>query len=144
MMRSFQYPARLIPEKGGAFTVRFRDLPEAITSGTNRADAIKQAADCLEEAFAARIDDQRDIPTPSSASRREVLIAVPAPMAAKAALYLAIQDLGLSNSQAARRIGVDEKEIRRILDPRHATKLTRVEQLLEMLGKRLILSLDAA
>ena len=63
-MRSFVYPAKLSPEKRG-FTVQFPDLPEAITSGKNRADALLQAADCLEEAVAGRIADGLDLPAPS-------------------------------------------------------------------------------
>jgi antitoxin HicB len=144
-MQSFLYPAELIPENSGiGFTVRFKDLPEAITSGKNRADALNQASDCLAEALAARIDDRRDIPPPSTAPRRYVLVSVPAPMAAKAALYLTIRDLGLSNSEVARKLGVDEKEIRRMLDPRHTTKLARMQELLALLGKRIVISLCEA
>lgn len=144
-MRSFLYPAQLIPEKGTtAFTVRFRDLPEAITSGRTRSEALAEAADCLEEAIAARIDDRLEIPAPSPATRKEALVAVPAPVASKAALYLAIRDLGLSNLEVAKRLGVDEKEIRRMLDPRHTTKLARIEELLELVGKRIVISLCEA
>src|SRR5258705_13963597 len=68
-MRSFVYPANLSPEKGGGFTVQFPDLPEAITSGKNRADALLQAADCLEEAIAGRIADRLDVPLPTDLSQ---------------------------------------------------------------------------
>ena len=64
-MRSFVYPANLSPEKGGGFTVQFPDLPEAITSGKDRADARLQAADCLEEAIAGRIADGLGVPVPN-------------------------------------------------------------------------------
>jgi antitoxin HicB len=39
-------------------------------------------------------------------------------MAAKAALYLAMREAGISNVQLARKLGCDEKEVRRMLDPR--------------------------
>ena len=42
-------------------------------------------------------------------------------MAAKAALVLAFRDSGLSRLAFARRLGVDDKVVRRMLDPRHAT-----------------------
>jgi antitoxin HicB len=143
-MRSFVYPATLRPEKGGGFTVQFPDLPEAITSGKNRADALLQAADCLEEAIAGRIADSLDVPVPTLARRKHVQVALPAPMAAKAALYLAIQEAGLRNTELARKLGLDEKEIRRMLDPRHATRLSRIQKALDFLGKRLVISLDNA
>ncbi len=142
-MRSFVYPAMLMPEAAG-FTVRFPDLPDAITGGEDRSDAQAQAVDCLEEAIAVRIADGLDIPEPSPLRRKQVAITLPAPMAAKAALYLAIRETGLSNMQLARKLGLDEKEIRRLLNPKHATKLSRIEDVLSRLGKRLTISLEDA
>lgn len=143
-MRSFVYPARLSPEKKGGFTVQFPDLPEAITSGRDRADALLQAADCLEEAVAGRMADGLDVPVATMARRNYAQVALPAPMAAKAALYLAIQEAGLTNSELGRKLGLDEKEIRRMLDPRHSTRLARIQTVLDFLGKRLVVSLDNA
>ena len=142
-MRSFSYPATLTRERdAGGYTIRFRDLPEAITRGKDRREALEQAADCLEEAVANRIVMRMEIPPPSSASRNEVSVPVPAPTAAKAALYLAMRDAHISNIALARRLGCDEKEIRRMLDPRHPTKLPRIQDALEILGQRLIVSLE--
>lgn len=141
-MRRFQYPATLTPEKRGGFTVRFSDLPEAITSGTDRHDALTQAADCLEEAVAGRIADGLAIPRPSAPRRNQILVAVPAPIAAKAALYLAMSESRIKNTELARRLGCDEKEVRRMLDPRHPTKLPRIQAALEALGKRLVVSME--
>ena len=142
-MRSFTYPARLKSEANG-ITVQFADLPEAITSGKTRADALEQAADCLEEAIAGRIADGLEIPEPSAAKARQALVSLSAPMAAKAALYLAIKETGMSNAKLARRLGYDEREIRRMLDPRQATRLARIQRVLQMLGKRLLISMENA
>jgi antitoxin HicB len=142
-MRSFVYPAALLPEAKG-FTVRFPDLPDAITGGEDRSDALVQATDCLEEAIAVRIADGLEIPKPSAPRRKEVFVALSAPMAAKAALYLAIRDTGLSKLQLARKLGLDEKEIRRLLDPKHGTKLSRIQDILARLGKRITISLEDA
>lgn len=65
-------------------------------------------------------------------------------MAAKAALYLAIKETGLSNAKLARRLGYDEREIRRMLDPRQATRLARIQRVLNFLGKRLLISMENA
>jgi len=55
-MQSFVYPASLKPDKDdGGFIVRFVDLPEAITQGDDKEDALREAADCLEESIANRI-----------------------------------------------------------------------------------------
>lgn len=142
-MRRFTYPAELLPEKKGQFTIRFPDLPEAITSGTGRADAIAQAADCLEESIAARITDGLEIPYPSAATPDSTPITLSGSMAVKAALYLVMRESSLTKAELAVRLGVDEKEVRRMLDPRHATKLPRIEQALGVLGKRIVVSLES-
>jgi antitoxin HicB len=139
------YPAKF--ERGhkpGMVVITFRDVPEAITQGKGEKDALWQAADCLEEAIAGRIADGREIPEASRAARSERLIPVPAPMAAKAALCLAMREAGLSNVVLARKLGCDEKEVRRMLDPRHPTKLPRIKEALDVLGKRLVVSVDEA
>jgi antitoxin HicB len=142
---TFLYPAKFARgEKQGILVVTFRDLPEAITQGSGLKDAVWQAADCLEEAIAGRIADGRDIPRATRPARGERLIPVPAPMAAKAALYLAMQEARINNAQLARKIGCDEKEVRRMLDPRHPTKLPRIKEALEVLGKRLVVSVEEA
>ncbi len=70
-MSSFAFSATFTPDEAdGGFTVTFRDLPEAITQGDTKEQCLMEAADCLEEAIAARIDDNLDIPTPSKAHRR--------------------------------------------------------------------------
>jgi antitoxin HicB len=139
------YPAKFERgEKPGVLVVIFRDLPEAITQGRGEKDAVWQAADCLEEAIAGRIADGREIPKVSKPVRGERLIPVPAPMAAKAALYLAMREAGITNVQLARKLSCDEREVRRMLDPRHPTKLPRIKEALEVLGKRLVLGVEEA
>jgi len=143
-MRNFIYPARLHPEPEGGFTVTFSDIPEAITHGVDRYDALIQAADCLDEAIANRIALKLDIPEPSRIKRNQAPVSLPALMAAKAALYLAVKEQGISNLELARRLGCDEKEVRRMTDPRHPTKIGRIDEALATLGLRLVVSLDAA
>jgi len=144
-VRTFVYPATFERgDKAGILVITFRDLPEAITQGNGEKDALGQAADCLEEAIAGRIADGGEIPKASRAARGERLIPVPAPMAAKAALYLAMREAGMTNAQLARKLGCDEKEVRRMLDPRHPTKLPRIKEALDVFGKRLVVSVEEA
>jgi antitoxin HicB len=65
-------------------------------------------------------------------------------MAAKAALYLAMAEAGMTNVQLARKLGCDEKEVRRMLDPRHHTKLPRIKEALDVFGKSLVVSVKEA
>ena len=141
-MRQFRYAVKLTADKkDGGYVVTCRDLPEAITQGETIEDAVSEAADALEEAIGARIDDEREIPAPSATKRGEHLVSVPSAMAFKAAVYLAVREAGISNSELARRLRLDEKEARRILDPHHPTKLPRIEAALSVLGRRVELAL---
>ena len=66
----------------------------------------------------------------------------PAETVAKAALYVAMREAGISKVQLARKLGVDEKEIRRLLDPHYGSKLPRIAQAIGVLGHRLVIGLE--
>jgi antitoxin HicB len=141
----FVYSATLTPDAAdGGFIVTFRDWPEAITQGDTVEAAALEAADCLEEAVAARIDDGREIPPPSPAMPGEYAVTVPIQTALKAALYLAVRDAGISKSELARRLGVHEKEARRLLNPRHASKAETLERALAAVGRLLAVEIREA
>ncbi len=56
-----------------------------------------------------------------------------------------MREAGLSKVELAHRLKVKEKEVRRMLDPRHGTRLHAMEQALAALGKHLIVEVgDAA
>ena len=65
--------------------------------------------------------------------------------AAKLAIYQAMREKGVSQVELARRLGCDPKDIRRLLDIMHRSRLDRLEEALAALGKRLVVEiLDAA
>jgi predicted RNase H-like HicB family nuclease len=64
----FHYPARLKADEAG-FTVTVRDMPEAITAGATRAEAIEMAGDALATAMDFNFEDKRPVPQPSDAKR---------------------------------------------------------------------------
>jgi antitoxin HicB len=132
------YPVTLTPDEAdGGFVVTFQDVPEAITQGDDHIGALAQASDALEEAIAGRIRRGDPIPEPSEAGAGQLIIPVPALTAAKAALYLALRESGITKSELAARLHCDEKEVRRLLDPTHHSKLSRIQEALAALGKRL-------
>ena len=144
-MQSFVYPVKLTVDKeDGGFVVTFRDLPEAISQGENIKDALSEAVDCLEEAIANRIVMDLSIPIPSNCKKGEYLIFLPVQMSAKAALYLTMKEIDVSKVELARRLQCDEKEIRRLLDPRHPSKLPRIEAALAIIGRQLVVGLQEA
>ena len=143
-MFQFTYPAKIEKDEAGFFLVTFPDIHFAATDGKTMAEALEEARDCLEEAIAVLITDNLDFPFPSPIRKGQHAIPLTARMSAKAALYIAVRETGISKSELARRLGVDEKEIRRMLSPKHQTKLPRIEQALSALGYQLSVSLQKA
>lgn len=123
--------------------VTCRDLQELITKGENIADALVEAADAMDEVFAAYMQNKRDFPAPGKLRRREYSVSPPAETVAKSALYVAMREARVTNVELAKRLGVDEKEVRRLLDPHCASKLPRLAQAVAALGKRLVIGLEA-
>ena len=140
----FIYPANLARTAEDEVVVSFRDLPECLTSGADADDALVAAVDALEEALAGRIDDGEPIPTPSAAEPDDHTVTVPPGMAAKAALAIAFRESGLTRVAFAAALGVDEKAVRRMLDPRHGTSLDRIDRALRSLGRRIAIEVHAA
>ena len=77
-----------------------------------------------------------DIPIPSPVRERTLLIALPALNAMKAALYLAMRERQISQGALALKLGKNEKDVRRLLDPEHATPISALERALRAIGKR--------
>lgn len=143
-MERFEYAVMLTPADEGGFVVTCRDLPQLVTQGEDVADALLEAADAMDEVFAAYMQGKLAFPAPSKARRGEYRVAPPAETMAKAALYVAMREERVTNVQLAKQLGVDEKEVRRLLDPRYASKLPRIAQAVAVLGKRLVIGLEPA
>jgi antitoxin HicB len=140
-MRTYTYRAIVEPGEGsGAHVVTFADIPEAITQGVDRADALCQAADALGIALLIYLREGRPLPPPTAEKGESVTVA--ADVAAKLAVLEAFGQAGISKSELARRIGRDEREVRRILDPMHATKLPTLVEALAALGRRLVVGVE--
>ena len=137
MSRRFVYPATVKRDEAGFYLVTFPDVQGAATDGETLEEALTEAVDCLEEAIASRLVRGDELPTPSAVGTHQYAITLPALMAVKALLTLELRKQGLSKVDLAKLIGSDEKEARRLLDPKHGSKLPRLEMALAALGKRL-------
>jgi antitoxin HicB len=129
------WPASLVADDDGRVQVRFPDFSEALTDGADEAEALVEAADCLAEAVAARIADGEDLPAPSPVRRGMHVVPLPPVLAYKAALFSAMRRDGISKSDLARRVGMDEKDVRRLLDPSYrGSKVERLHAALAACG----------
>jgi antitoxin HicB len=143
-MRYFVYGARFEPGDRRGFVVTFPDVPEAITQGDDEADARTMAEEALGLALLTYPQRGLALPRPASRARGLIPIAVAPDVAAKLAVLDAFRQSGMTKSELARRLGKDEKEIRRILDPRHTTKLGALTEALRAMGHRLVLGIEKA
>jgi antitoxin HicB len=129
------WPAQLDRDDDGRVHVRFPDFPEALTDAADEREALDEAADCLAEAVAARISDGEDIPAPTRLRRGMLRFPLTPVLAYKAALYSVMRRDGISKSDLARRLGVDEKDVRRLVDPRYrGSKVERLHAALAVCG----------
>lgn len=141
-MKTYAYPALFEPlEDVDGFVVTFPDIPEAITEGASMREAREMAEDALGVALLTYLEHGRPLPSPDSGT---MLIAPDAAISAKIALIECFQASHLSQSELARRLGKDEKEVRRLLDPNHATKIGPIEMALAALGMKLLVAVEAA
>ncbi len=137
------YPIR-IEAVAGEWQVSCRDLPGLITSADTYEAALDAAADALDVLVGYQIDKDLGLPAPSALEPGEIAVAIPAELAVKAVIYRAWKEAGISKSELARRMGVADNVAHRILDARHATKIEGLARAAEVLGKRLVVSIEDA
>ena len=133
------YPARLTKERDTVI-VTFRDLPEALTEGEDRAAALAAAVDCLDVALLFRLKEGAPMPASSRARAGEVPVPASPSVAAKVAFVQAFAAAKITRTALAGRLGLRETEIRRMLDPDHSTKLDRLDAAMRALGRRLVVT----
>ena len=144
-MFTFAYPARLTVGRDGRVLVEFVDLPRVATDGKDRREAFEEAMDALGSDLSIRLSRREEIPVPSRAKRGHRMVPVPLWLAPKLALYVAMRDQKVNNSELARRLGVHERVVRRMMDPQHATKAEKIQAALAVLGKQMTVEVrDAA
>lgn len=131
------FPYRFEPQESGGVLVQLIDIPEAHTFAATEADAGGDyALDCLISALGGYIRLGRKIPRPSPA-RGQPVVVLPPLVSAKLALYEAMRAQRITRTDLARRLGLQENAVRRLLDLDHRSHIDQVDRALAALGKRL-------
>lgn len=129
-----RYPVNLEPDTGG-YVVSFPDIPEALTQGDDREEALAMARDALVTAFDFYFEDGRPVPAPGPVIGDYV--DVPASVAAKVLLLNAFLASGLTQVELASRMGIKKQEVTRLFNLHHSTKIDTIQKALAVLGKTL-------
>lgn len=139
----YAYPCVLTPADGG-FLVGFPEVPEALTEGATREEALVMAEDALAVALAGYVHLGRDIPQPGKLEPGLDLVPLPPVVAAKLALYTAMRAQGVTKVALAERLGLSEAAVRKLLNPDHRSHISKVDAALRLLGRTLVLDDMAA
>ncbi|MBP1015780.1 type II toxin-antitoxin system HicB family antitoxin [Serratia fonticola] len=129
-----RYPVDLLPDTGG-YVVSFPDIPEALTQGDTREEALAMALDALITAFDFYFEDNQPIPLPSEVTGDYV--EVPLSVASKVLMLNALIESGLTRVELADRIGIKKQEVNRLINLQHATKIDAIQKAMNALGKQL-------
>ena len=134
------YPALIeYDETDKRYTVRFPDLPEAITEGETFEEATFNASEVLTLTLEGRADEGAEIPKPSKQEEAELI----APAArAQAALLLRWTKKHHKTSEIARALNTSWAAVDRLEDPHHSPNLAQLERVAASLGQRVIISFE--
>lgn len=135
------YPAD-VARDGDGFLVSFPDVPEAITSGKTRDEAIEMARDALQTAMDFYFEDRRRVPAPSTLKPGQINIDLPTSVSAKVLLLNEMVAQNMRPVDLARRMQVRPQEVTRLLDLHHPTKIDTVAAALHAIGRTLQLHLS--
>ena len=136
------YPVTIKTYSGGQIGLFCADVPEAVTAGNSLQEVLLNAEDALVVALSIYTDQHRDIPTPSEPAPGQQVVFVPPLAAMKLAVYQAMRTRGITQRQLAQRMGCDERQVRRILDVAHESKVSQVEAALSALSLRVAVDVE--
>jgi antitoxin HicB len=137
-----RYAVNLVPDDNGTILATVPDMPEAVTFGEDREDALARAADAIETAMMGFMSAREDIPAPKT--KGQEYVSLPALSVAKIELYRAMRADGVGKAALAKRLGVALPQIDRLLDLRHASRLDAIERAFAALGRTMELVIKAA
>ena len=138
------YPVILTPDENDTVIAQFPDIPEALTVGRDAVNALQWAQDALVVALTGYIDQRRDIPVPSTIKTGQKAVPLPPQVAMKLAIYQGMRDHGVTQAALGEHMGVDGRQVRRILDLDHNTSLSHLSLALKCLGKELVIDVREA
>jgi antitoxin HicB len=139
-----RYPVILEPDTNETILVSFPDFPEAHTFGDDEAEALARAADLLQDVLADYIESRREIPVSSKLRKQDRFVMLPVLTEAKVRLYGEMRSAGVRKAELARRLGCHMRQVDRLLDIHHASRLDQIEAAFAALNKRVVIDVQEA
>ena len=136
----YAYPFEIsgCQEEGEGYVVTFPDVPEAITGGFTRAEAMSMAEDCLTVALGGYVQMGWDLPVPSPVAEGQEIAALQPLAAAKLSIYTAMRRQGINREALAQKLCLKETAVNKLLEPDRYSPWSQVTRALELLGRKLV------
>ena len=120
------YPVELTPDDNDTFLVTFPDIPEAITFGETKEEALVYGLDALETILEVYMERKMPIPFPSTANGRLVVV-LPVVIAGKVVLHNTLIEAGKRKADLARMLNLSPTVVDRLLSLRHKSRIEQIE-----------------
>ncbi|WP_038214278.1 type II toxin-antitoxin system HicB family antitoxin [Xenophilus azovorans] len=130
-----------VRKDGKGYMASFPDIPEALTAGDTKAEALEMAQDALITALDFYFEDRREVPLPRKVAAGKDCVELPASLVAKVLLLNEMVRQKVRPAELARKLHTSAQDVNRLTNLRHTTKVDALQSALGALGKRLEISL---
>lgn len=128
------YPVT-IERDGDTWMASFPDIPEALTNGGSREEALLAAKDALLTAFEFYVEDNLPVPLPSGTTEGHDVVAVPLSVWSKILLLNAMCESRVDHTELGRRLELPPQEVLHLTDLRHDINIDLLANALRALGR---------
>src|ERR1035437_8712290 len=115
------YALKVEKDDNGTYLVTSPDFPEVTTFGDDKAEALLNGTNAIEEALAARIADRQDIPVPNQ-HKAKTTVSLPHQTFLKVVLWHMMKNAHVKKAELARRLGVRAPQVDRLVNIKHPSK----------------------
>jgi len=141
---AFGYQYALELQENGWWMVRFPAVPEALTEGETEAEARANAVDCIIAALEGYMKAGTPLPRGGAGRSGPDRVVLPSLVTAKLAVYETMRARGWSKVRLARELGAPENSVRRLLDLRHSSQMSAIDEALAKMNAELSIDLPKA
>ncbi len=129
---------------GDAWLVTSKDFPELTSFGDTQENAVRNGAKAIEEALAARIADNVDVPFPlKETTGKGRFVELPSMVFLKAGLYMSLRQLGITRAELQRRMKVKNREtVDRLFRLDHNSRLDSMVSAFNAIGVQMKIEID--
>ena len=137
-----KYPARVIEEENGGYSLEFIDFPSCLTEGETKSQLIENAQDALSLVLGFRLEENREIPLPSNIEDEDIILINPDyHIQIPLTLKFLRKSLKLTQKEVAEKLEVSYQTYQKIERCKRFPTIKTLEKVANALGKELVIDL---